>query len=64
MNAPILFGFLRHLITLGAGALASRGVIGENEVETTVGAVAALAAVIWSAVEKRRERKRLAELGL
>ena len=57
MNAPILLGLFRHLLTIGAGALASRGVIGENEVEITVGAVAAIAGIVWSAIDKKRNRK-------
>jgi hypothetical protein len=56
MNAPIILGLVRHILTIGAGALASRGVIGENEIEITVGAVAALAGILWSAVEKKRRQ--------
>ena len=56
MNAPIILGLVRHLLTIGAGALASRGVIGHNEIEITVGAVAALAGIAWSAMEKKRRQ--------
>ena len=54
MKSPIILGFLRHVLTLLAGALASRGMIGKNEIEISVGAVVALLTVLWSAVEKKR----------
>lgn len=55
MNTPIILGLVRHILTIGAGALASRGVIGENEVETTVGAVLAIVGIVWSAIDKKRK---------
>jgi hypothetical protein len=61
MNSPVVFGIVRHLLTIGAGALASRGVIGENESETLVGAVLALVAIGWSAYEKRVAARKLEE---
>ena len=53
MKSPIVFGILRHVLTIGAGALASRGVIGENEQEIAVGSVLALLGLGWSIWEKR-----------
>jgi hypothetical protein len=52
---PLVFGLIRHVLTIGAGALASRGVIGENETETVIGAVLALLGIGWSAYDKRRK---------
>ena len=56
MNSTVALGIVRHLLQLGAGALASRGIIGENETETVVGAVLALGTVIWFAIERRRAK--------
>jgi hypothetical protein len=53
MNKQVILGFVRHLLTIGAGALASRGVIGQSEVEIAVGATVALGGIIWSAMSKR-----------
>jgi hypothetical protein len=55
MNPALIFGIARHVLTIAAGALASRGVIGENETETLVGAVLALAGIGWSIYDKRRK---------
>jgi hypothetical protein len=59
MNPAILFGIVRHLLTIGAGALASKGVINADETETAVGAVLALVGLVWSAIDKKRQAKKL-----
>lgn len=56
MSTPIVLGLLRHVLTIAAGSLASRGVIGENEVEITVGSVLGIIGVIWSVIDKKRNQ--------
>ena len=57
MNKPVILGFIRHILTIAAGSLASRGVIGENEVEIAVGAALAIGGLVWSAIDKKRSAK-------
>lgn len=59
MNAPIVLGIVRHLLTIGAGALASKGVINASETETLVGAGLGIIGIIWSAIDKKRQAKKL-----
>jgi hypothetical protein len=50
---PMLFGLLRHVLTMAGGFLVAQGYVAEGDVETIVGAVLALGGVAWSALEKR-----------
>lgn len=59
MNAAIVLGIVRHVLTLAAGALASKGVIAHSETETLVGAGLGIIGIIWSALDKKRQAKRL-----
>lgn len=59
MNPAIILGIVRHLLTIGAGALASKGVIAQSETETVVGAGLALIGIVWSAIDKKRQAKKL-----
>lgn len=56
MQAPIVFGLVRHVLTLVAGALASKGVIAANEQEILVGSVVGLGGILWSVLEKRKRK--------
>ena len=51
----VLNGIVRHLLTAGGGALVTKGVIGQGELETAIGAIIAIAGVIWSALAKKKE---------
>jgi hypothetical protein len=53
MNKPVVLGFIRHLLTIAAGSLATRGVIDGAEVEIIVGSLIGLGGVIWSAFDKK-----------
>lgn len=57
MNSPVVLGIARHLLQVSAGALASRGIIGENEVEIVAAAFLAIGTGIWFAIEKRRSAR-------
>lgn len=50
----VYLGVLRHLLTIAAGALASKGIIDAAAAETLIGAVLAVVGVAWSVYEKRR----------
>jgi hypothetical protein len=51
---PALLGIARHLLTFGAGYLASQGVISAGETEVFVGTGLGLIGIIWSIFEKRK----------
>jgi hypothetical protein len=50
---PMLFGLLRHVLTMAGGYLVAKGYVSEGDVETIAGATIALAGVAWSAFDKR-----------
>lgn len=50
-----LLGVIRHILTFGAGFLASSGLIAGADVETAVGAIMALVGLVWSAIDKKRQ---------
>lgn len=50
---PMIFGLLRHVLTMGGGALVTAGYVSAGDVETITGAVMALIGVAWSAYDKR-----------
>jgi len=51
----ILNGVVRHILTAAGGALVTKGVIGETELEMAVGALIAIAGVVWSAIAKKKK---------
>ena len=51
----VLNGIVRHILTALGGALVTKGTLAENELELAIGAIIALAGVIWSAFAKRRK---------
>ncbi|MBH61815.1 MAG: hypothetical protein CL569_05075 [Alphaproteobacteria bacterium] len=53
----VLNGIIRHILTAGGGALATRGYVSEASVELAVGALITLVGVIWSAIAKKRAKK-------
>lgn len=56
----IASGVLRHGVTAVAGILVARGYIGDDQTAQLVGAVMALAAIAWSAINKSRAETRVA----
>lgn len=46
-------GIIRHIVGALGAALATKGTIGESDVEILVGAALALFSVAWSVVQKR-----------
>ena len=57
MHAPIVFGLVRHVLTLVAGALASKVAIAANEQEVLVGSILGLGGILWSIFDKKRRRE-------
>jgi len=53
---PALLGIARHLLTFGAGYLASQGVISAGETEVFVGTGLGLIGIVWSIFEKRKRK--------
>jgi hypothetical protein len=54
MNKEVILGLARHILTTLGGVLAGKGVIGASDVEVAVGAVVALAGIVWSVVDKKK----------
>ncbi len=53
---PAIFGVIRHLLTIAAGALASKGVIETGQTDIVVGSLLGIAGVIWSVIDKKKGR--------
>lgn len=59
MKNPFVQGLLRHVLTILAGSLATKGVIQPNETEIVVGVGLGVIGVIWSAIDKKLQAKKL-----
>ena len=59
MKNPAVLGVVRHLLTIAAGALTSKGVINPDETEILVGATLGILGVIWSIFDKKKTAKQL-----
>jgi hypothetical protein len=58
MNTVTLINLvLRHGLTTLGGYLVSQGTIAEPDLETGVGAIVAIAGIVWSIFEKRAKAK-------
>lgn len=49
----ILAGFFRHVLTVAAGSLITDGVITADDTNVVGGALAAIVATVWSALQKK-----------
>ena len=52
MIKQILFGYVRHGLTAGAGYLLSHGLIDQSGAQVLASAMLAIAGVAWSTIEK------------
>ena len=52
MNAEIIFGLTRHLLTLIGGYYVSKGQIDQSSVDTVIGGLTGIAGVAWSIKHK------------
>ena len=53
MDKAQIMGMVRHVLTTLGGILASKGYIGESDVEIVVGAVVIVAGALWSVMQKK-----------
>lgn len=53
----LIGGVVRHVLTLGGGALVANGALDATQAETLVGAAMAIFGVAWSIWAKRRAAK-------
>ena len=51
----VLIGVVRHLLTGGGGALVTKGVVSDGQLELAIGAIITIAGVIWSALAKKKK---------
>ena len=51
----VLNGIVRHVLTAVGGALVTKWVMGETELEMAIGAGITIAGVIWSALAKKKK---------
>lgn len=54
MPREMIFGLLRHLLTLAGGVLVTRGYFDEAMLQTVIGAIIAMVTAGWSVVEKQK----------
>lgn len=53
MNQATILGIVRHILTALGGIAVTKGYLDESALVSGVGALVALAGVIWSIVDKR-----------
>lgn len=58
---PILMGLLRHLLTLIAGMIVTKGLVTEDTAQGVVGLILGLIGMLWSAQEKHPSTKALVQ---
>jgi hypothetical protein len=59
MNTQDALGLLaRHFLTMGAGYLVAKGQLDPGAAETLIGAATTILAVAWSAVQKKKSKRR------
>ena len=52
MKFDIIFGLVRHVLTLVGGYYVSKGQIDQSSVDTVIGAISGIAGVAWSVKHK------------
>jgi hypothetical protein len=60
----VILGLIRHVLTVGAGALVTDGYLSSSDAQTAVGAVMALAVIGWSAWNKYGHSRQIVGLKL
>jgi len=53
MNKQVVLGIVRHILTGVGGYFVGTGLIDAAGAETAIGAIIALAGIIWSAIDKK-----------
>lgn len=57
----LIGGLIRHILTIGGGALVTNGALDATQAETLVGAAMAIFGVAWSVWAKRKAAPAAAE---
>lgn len=52
MKTEVIFGLVRHVLTLVGGYYVSKGQIDQSSVDTVIGALTGIAGVAWSVKNK------------
>jgi len=52
-----VYSFIRHAITFGSGVLVTKGYLSQEELMEGVGAIMTILALVWSFIEKRKNKK-------
>lgn len=60
MGQEEILGIVRHVLTVGAGALVTDGILTGGDAKDGVGAIMVLIGIGWSIWQKRQQRKALA----
>ena len=53
MNSAVIFGLVRHVLTLAGGYLVAKGHVDPEQVETLIGALVTLIGGVWSITSKK-----------
>lgn len=54
MNTEVILGIVRHILTVGGGALITKGLTDQAGIEAAVGAIITLAGFVWSILHKKQ----------
>jgi uncharacterized membrane protein len=54
MNKDIILGIVRHVLTIGAGVLVTKGLTDSAGAETIVGSLVGIVGVVWSIFSKKK----------
>lgn len=57
MNKDIVLGIIRHVLTIGAGVLVTKGLTDSGGAETIVGSLVGIVGVVWSIFSKKKDAK-------
>jgi hypothetical protein len=52
MNKEVILGIVRHVLTIVAGILVSRGQLDPSDAQTVIGGITGIAGVAWSVKHK------------
>jgi hypothetical protein len=56
MNKESILGLIRHLFTFGGGALVTKGLADEAEMQQLIGALITVIGAVWSVIQKRNTK--------
>ena len=54
MDATVIGGIIRHVLTALAGVLVTKGIVEAGQAEIIIGSLTGLAGVVWSIWQKKK----------